>query len=431
MAGAHRAATFRQHIRSWRFVATLLFLELVKYGFGFLEPVERATLGGFDSIARLANRLAPRDSVPINTVIVGITAEDVQQHFRSTRPVPPDALVNVVRRIMRLGPRVLVVDVFTEDSTYARDSLLLAPLYEHASRLVWARAVDTLSNEVLPVLGGASPAPGTWGMAALLLDADLQARRFRPRYVVTGPDAATWPHGLIPTLPLVAAARCRDLGDGTADPCAKASDAEAPDTSSVALRIYTRDPPMYHLGDVLAAAESVSPQDTTPLTDRIVVLGFVDGSDQAVTPWGIRAGPFVVADAIETLIDPRGLVRELPHWVSLAVDALLALLVAWLFFRFSPPVAARLLLLLAVGTFALAVYVFSRLGFWSDPVFIVVGIWLEQWYEDVTARPTETATEPSRGDRGTLLAVAAAPKATESVESAPQSEEDAGASRTN
>lgn len=409
MSGAHRASTFARHLLSWKFMVTLAVLELAKLGVGMLAPVERGRLGGFDSIAWWADWLSRRDwptralalapPESVSTVVVGITAEDVVLHLGGTRPVSPAHLVRAVERILAFGPTVLVVDVFTDDTAYARPGLV-DTLFGRGAALVWARALDPGTNEVLEPLGGTRPLPGVDGLAALLLDPDLQARRFRLRYAAAGIDAAVFPHGRIPSLPLVAAVRCRELREPG---CAHAPELESADTSSVALQIYPREPAMYVLSDVV---DSTMTPDPTLFAGKIVVLGFVDGSDQAITPWGVRHGPFVVADAIQTLIDPRGAVRALPIWAGLSVDAALAILVAWLFYQFSAARASQMLLVLTIVAFMAAVVVFARLRFWTDPIIIIVGIWLEQMYESMTAR------QPGSGaDRGAPAAAPLAPAA--------------------
>ena len=189
--------SFFTHVTSWRFVLTLACLFVVD---GWLETTtiaERATLGGFDTAREFSE---PQDGT--RTAVVGISGLETAKYFAGKRPIPAESLAKVVTRLMRLRPRVLVVDVFTDGADYRRVQLTDSLVLSEQKRIVWAQSADTATGEMMPVLGGAPNPPGRTGLAAILADKDRLVRRFRPRYASSGVGPAS---ELIESLPLAAA----------------------------------------------------------------------------------------------------------------------------------------------------------------------------------------------------------------------------------
>lgn len=356
---------FLWRLASPQFWAWFAFLKIVMWLFEHHPVLQRADLGGFDvAMAATERRSALR------TAVVAVTASDVEQFFANTRPVPPESLLRVVREIVRLEPAVLVVDVFTDDPRYAQAT------ESGLQGVVWAQSADTLRWQLVPPLGGRAPPPRA-GFAAMLAEDDGLVRRVRLRFQG---DSLARP---AETLPLAAVSACPTR---VASWCRLSRNIPA-DTNSVALRNYDRDPPLYALEDVMAAASAPSPD--SPLKDLVVVLGFADGSDLVATPYGVRPGPQVVADAIEGLMDPRGGIRRMPALTSHGLDLAGALLInAVQFSLHSRPQLAALWTLIVI----IVTYFASRLllvwpGYWTSVVPVMVGMWVEQLFEEIKGKP--------------------------------------------
>lgn len=361
---------FLWYLGSWSFWIWFLGVKLLLHWLEAHPVMRRAELGGFD-VAMAATE--QRDAQ--HTAVVAITSEDVATVFAGRRPIPAESLLKVVRLLQALDPAVLVVDVFTDGAAWSR-----APLGTIPRNIVWAQGVDTSTGAVMPVLGGQHPEAAS-GLAAMLAEDDGLVRRVRLRFVLD--DAAVG--STVTTLSAAAVEACPAAHDW----CRLAHHVPA-DTASIALRNYRREPALYTLSDALAAARRGS--GTATFAERIVVLGFADGSDQLATSTGIHPGPQVVADAIESLIDGRGGIRRLPAALSWAIDIFAAILVAAVQFSLhTRPQAAALWTLLTT----IAVYFASRLllvwpGYWVAVVPVMVGMWVEQLLEEVRGKPHPT-----------------------------------------
>ncbi len=376
--------TFFAHVTSWRFVLTLACLFGVDRWLETTTIAERAALGGFDTARE---HIKPQEGT--RTAVVGISGLETAKYFAGKRPIPAESLAKVVTRLMRLRPRVLVVDVFTDGADYRRVQLTDSLLLSEQQRIVWAQSADTANGELMPVLGGSPNPPGRTGLAAILADNDRLVRRFRPRYASSGVGPAS---ELIESLPLAAAnafvANGRDSAQLTKH--------LPPDTGSIALRSYGRDPPYFLLDDVLGAVPALSQRPDTAFSNRVLVLGFIDGTDRVVTASGMRSGPEVVADAVETLLDDRGAIRGFPSWAEWSAKIALALLVAFIHFRLPRPAAAASMVVLTAFVIWAGFLTFEHFGFWTNFVLIVVGTWIEQLYESAThAPPSPVVLEPA------------------------------------
>ena len=366
------ASKFRWYVASWKFWLWFVFIKLVMHWVEELSFVQRGTLGGFDAAMAVTSR-----PVAEHTAIVAITAEDVAQTFAGRRPVPPDSLLRVVRELGEMRPAVLVIDVFTDGPAY-----LNRPLAALAAPAVWAQSADTTAGTLVPVLGGRNDPGIRSGFAAMLAEEDGLVRRVRLRFSVEHPALGE----MVTTLPYAAVQACPVE---ESDWCRLAHRLPS-DTSSVALRSYEREPAFFTLSDVRAAASDTA--GPSPLRDKVVVLGFADGSDQLATASGIRPGPQVVADAIETLIDPRGGIRRMPDWLAWTLDILAAIFVAAVQFALHsrPSLAAFFTLAATVAVYFVSWLLLIWLGYWVGVVPVMVGMWMEQLFEQVrgTSHPT-------------------------------------------
>jgi len=370
--------------KDWiRFIVAFLVIKLIVQFFEEFPVVQRAMLPGVD-IAMMPGMW--NDSAR-HTVVVGITADDVADYFRGQRPIQPASLLAAVDTLMRLEPVALVVDVFTESSGYAAAEL--DALYERirikSARVpvVWAQSADTSVGGLLPVLGDRHQSPGVTGIAAMLAEEDGLVRRVRLRFRRTRAKPSDSSET---TLPYAAVLACTNpLGTSTPNgerACSLAGHFPS-DTASVALRPYAREPTVYPLRDVLFAARSGAPNDA--FKGRLMVLGFVDGSDQVATPYGIRPGPRVVADAIETLVDDRGLIRRPPWQLSWSLDFAGAFGVFMLqrLFPSNAYVAAFLTLLLTVLTYGGTRWLTLKFGYWTSALPVMIGVWFEELGEQI------------------------------------------------
>jgi CHASE2 domain-containing sensor protein len=372
------------HITSWRYLVTLVVLLAADLLLERTTVAQRATLGGFDTVSEHPE-LRPAQ----HTAVIGISAHEVEKYFGGHRPVPASVVLDVVTGLLKLKPSVLVVDVFTDAAAYrdlkSRDSLL----YLEQQHLVWAEVLDTVSSEVLPILGGISDPPGNAGLASVLADDDRLIRRFRLRFLATpsgpGPDT-------LESLPFAAA----NAYVGAMKGAVKFAENLPRDTASIALRPYDREPAFFLLDDVLSEAASVASSPNNPFSDKVVVLGFVDGSDQVLTPRGVRTGPQVIADAIETVVDGRGAIRAFPRWREWVTKLALALLIALIHYKLPPRLAALSMIVMCVAVILGAFWIFEHTGYWTNFILIVVGLWIEQLYENVVPSHAESGARSSR-----------------------------------
>lgn len=371
----HALSRFRHgyvgHVTSWRYLVTLAVLLSADLWLERTTVAERATLGGFDTASE---RIKLQEAT--HTAVIGISTHEVEKYFGGRRPVPPTSLLDVVTRLLKLKPRVLIVDVFTDDPAYrelrSRDSLL----YVWQEHLVWAEVLDTATSEVVPILGGTGDPPGNPGLASVLTDDDRLVRRFRLRFSATptgpGPDT-------VESLPFAAAKALVKASNGAV----KLADRLPRDTASIALRAYEREPAFYLLDDVLSASPSIESNANQPLSNKAVVLGFVDGTDQVLTPRGVSTGPQIVADAIETSLDARGAIRGFPRWLEWVAKLALALIIALIHYKLPPRIAALIMIGVCVAVIYAAFWIFEHSGYWTNFILIVVGLWIEQLYENV------------------------------------------------
>jgi len=380
-----RGRSFFAHVTSWQFVLTLACLFGVDYLLEGTTIAERATLGGFDTVSEF---FTPLDAK--RTAVVAISGLETAKYFAGKRPIPAESLAKVVTRLMRLHPRVLVVDVFTDGADYRRVQLTDSLLLSEQHRIIWAQSADTVSGEMLPVLGGTSNPPGRTGLAAILADKDRLVRRFRPRYAASGVGPAS---DTIESLPLAAANAFVANGHDSV----RVVDLPR-DTGSIGLRSYGRDPPYFLLDDVMGAVPTLAGRADS-LSNRVLVLGFIDGTDEVLTTRGMRSGPEVVADAVETLLDDRGSIRGFPSSAEWSVKLALALLVAFVHYRLPRPAAAASMVVLTVLVIIAGFITFHLFGFWTNFVLIVVGTWIEQLYESAAlAPPSPGSPEPAAVD---------------------------------
>ena len=320
--------SFLAHVTTWQFVLTLACLFGVDYWLENTTIAERATLGGFDTVnghVGTAERAPPSWRSAVSKR---------RNTSAGKRPIPAESLAKVVTRLMRLRPRALVVDVFTDGVDYRRVQLTDSLVLSEQNRIIWAQSADTVSGEMLPVLGGALNPPGRTGLAAILADKDRLVRRFRPRYASSGAGPAS---DAIESLPLAAANAFVANGKDSARVIDLPSD-----TGSIGLRSYSRDPPYYLLDDVMGAVPTLPGRADSVLSNRVLVLGFIDGTDEVLTTRGMRSGPEVVADAVETLLDKRGAILNFPPLAELSSKIALALLVGVHSFSLSSPSGGRI-----------------------------------------------------------------------------------------
>ncbi len=364
---------FLAHVISRRFVLTLVGLFAFDWALENTTIAKRATLGGFDTASGFL-KVYPAE----RTAVIGIGALDVAKYFSGQRPVPPIALANVVTQLLRLNPSVLVVDVFTDGPGYADSLFNSTDFRAQQEAVVWAQALHPTTSEALPILSGTPNPPGRSGLAVMLADEDHLVRQFRPRFTAirVGPGV----NGM-ESLPLAAANAFRERLHRPVS----VSDSIMADTESIGLRAYERNPPLYLLDDVLTAAASGAPIDST-LANKVLILGFIDGSDQLLTSRGVRAGPEVVADAVETLLDSRVVIRKLELWKEVLSKVLLALLVGFIHFRLPRQLAAVSMICLTIFVILGGLWVLDQYGYWINYVLIVVGFWIEQLYGDATHR---------------------------------------------
>jgi hypothetical protein len=80
-----------------------------------------------------------------------------------------------------------------------------------------------------------------------------------------------------------------------------------------------------------------------------------------------------------------------PRWLEWVGKLMLALLIAYVHYRLPPRAAAISMIVIGVGVVYGAFWIFEHSGYWTNFILIVVGVWIEQLYENVTHSPASHA----------------------------------------
>jgi len=341
---------------------------------GWLDGFETAGLDAF-LIAR------PRLEAS-HVVVVEINDEDYERLFLGTSPLNPTVLRRVLEAIARGRPAVVGIDLDTDPREVAgaapgTDEPLVWPA------AVWAvipRSRDCPSEEALGV---------PTGVPALPLDRDGVIRRYFRRVPLHGCPGA-------PIDSLQWAVLKVYCATAVEDPACRRLVAAPPDEEL--LLNFTGDGfdfPRMSVATLLEASKGAAwGTERGPLVGRIVLLGGVyrAARDEHLTPLGETTGAFVIAQAIESELQGRG-IRPLNEFL-MAVMELVGGVVIVLLHKLPVRWAFRASL---VGTPLLAAtssfVAFHSLSRWASFAPVLLGVLLHELYEG--AKLAETLSRDS------------------------------------
>lgn len=283
--------------------------------------------------------------------IVQITDEDYVGPFERKSPLPPDKVKELLRRVARLKPKVMGVDILTDSPAYSHD-LDRELRQAGAGEVVWIAPPTGINAEPVSfpawIVGGhphvrlrignvlnapsgeSSHAPPYWGVPYFPVSEDLRIKLF-PRHVelASNSDPLTAPaHGSIPS-PLTFAQEVyrRYLGEARYQPHGHHAEHEV-------FMNFTGERFRFaklSAGDLLS--EQITPEPIRrQLEGRIVLVGgvFEEARDSYETPLGRLSGLEINAFAVETNLGDGG-VGEIARPLAILFDLVFGYLVVFVF----------------------------------------------------------------------------------------------------
>ena len=310
-----------QHHLPWRHeilvVLTISAVVWVSGHVGLLTGLETVSLDAFLNFAQKAD--AKR------VVVVEIDAEDYRDLFHATSPLSPRVLRDVLAAIARGGPRLVGVDLIVEPA-----EILAARSREEDEAAVWPPIVWVED----PFGAGSShdgPKPGVvTGSALFVPDRDHVVRRYA-RSVDSSGGGHGGHAGRRDTMPW-AMIKVNCMLDPPDPLC---GDLDLHDDSLSFVMNFAADQFEFRrmtVRDLLAASKGASWGEADgPLRNRIVLLGGVYPSarDHHPTPTGWTAGVYILAQAIESELQHRG-IRPLNEALMIALEVIGGLVIVLL-----------------------------------------------------------------------------------------------------
>lgn len=272
----------RDHVKSLFAAAITLFVAFLA-GIQAFSQAEKWVL---DVYMRIFDDLPERAR---QVVVVDISADDYAKYFHAQSPLDPDVLGELIERIAKGSPRLVVVDIDTSAPRFMPMAAL-----EWSAPVVWARDVRLMDKgSVVPmrVLGGYEPrAIERSGLAVFYDDSEGGITRRYRRLIPTSQDPE------LPSLPWKAVMTC----------CEKQLPASVrPSTDSLTIR-FTRDENRRQLPASAVFANDFNWKGR--IQDKIVLVGGSYDRDEHNTPLGSRmTGVNVLANVIETELSGGGL----------------------------------------------------------------------------------------------------------------------------
>lgn len=321
----------------------------------------------FDSAALDSLILLRRPQPSVNVVIVGIDDDDYEKIFKSTSPLNPDRLWELLDAIAVASPAVIGVDIDTSHEEVYRDF----DVRDHWGQVVWARGAKVTyhgrgtSIEPLPILGGKIR---TAGVALLPRDSDGLVRYYQPvLQTVEGSQ------------PSFAREIARSYGRSVDAPV-------SPDGKLLLNFLGDRYQfPIYSAGAILKAAEGPAweTDGARLLKGKIVLVGgrYSAARDLHMTPLGAMYGVELTAQAVESIVE-RGGIRVAHGVLMTLMEILIGVLLVWIHHRFDLGAALLISLLVIPFFLFLGSYVaFSTLAFWGNFVPIFLAVLIHQLYD--------------------------------------------------
>jgi CHASE2 domain-containing sensor protein len=363
-----------------KFWVVLVTLVILTHFAAKSDFIKRTGLVGLDAMQGLV-RLKPANS----TRIVKITRDTLDSSFKQMAPYHnPEKVMEAIDCIALHQPAVIAVDLLTDTPQYQN----VKPKTDIP--IVWAYAVNPKTGQPIQALG--KSINSRYGAAMMVGDRDIMLRRYSRQVIesTTGTRFDSFPWAIVKTYCNMAKA-CPDHTN-----CENLQSSEMNESRILSNHsgLGDDDLTVFPLEDLLAgcqdwnarrqvknasSADSFSPN--IELKNKIVILGPYYGDDLICTPRGRWRGARVIADVIESELDKRKGIREMPYIMEWGFDILLAILIALLHHYLRPRPAC--LAILALMTFAVfgARIAFTWGGYWANFVVLILGIWIEQLYE--------------------------------------------------
>ncbi len=352
-------------------VSTLVF---VAGHYGLLERFETPAIDAY-----LAS-LKPRVSEDV--VVVGVTEGDYSDLFGRRSPLDETLLVALLEGVAVARPAAVGVDLDTADWTAAQ----LSP---ELRAFVWARDADvdeTGAVTKLHRLLGRESVDVLWGLPHLPRDPDGLIRRHQSTF--------TDPHHLYggATLPSLGAAIVERYCGVTRGACAgrlgPVETSHGTNHPSTVLMAFSGGRSRFRVISaqaVLAAKDQPWWRDSSPLRDRIVIVGglYRAARDEYVTPLGPFHGVELQALSVEAELG-RGAVAQVNHAMLLAIEVLAGLVLVLVNWRFPPGTVVSLFAngLSVVGVAFVGSYLaFSMFSYWASFVPLALAVRIHQTFD--------------------------------------------------
>lgn len=363
---AHWLGVLKEVVKEFPVVVAITVATAIAAHAGWFDTFETAWLDAFREL--LPGRAAE------DVFVVEVTDDDYEHFFHSTSPLQLPALRAALAAIARGRPQLVVVDLET-----APDEIVKLPPEpgDPASwpPTVWAE-VDANPSGQLP--GAAHAAGVSTGVARFVADRDGIIRRHRRQFEPA--DGGTVPSDSLPWKTV----RIHCALGGTQSVCGHIQ--HAADEEEDLLLNFAGDRFDYQRSDLASVLRASTGQawgtDHGPLFGKIVLVGatFRAARDLHATPLGLTHGVYIMAQAIESELQGRG-IRPFNEWTMIGMDLLAGLIIVLLHRIFVLPVAFRLSLLglpvLVLVSSFVAFYSFSR---WASFVPVCVGVMLHELY---------------------------------------------------
>ncbi len=359
-----------------------------------LEGVESL---GFDRMVRSYPAKVSQD-----IYLVVITDDDYRIPFGNTSPLDPKELALLLQRIHDLRPKVLGVDLDTEDPKVQDDAEMKK--LRQSRDIIWAVVPEVDASESERGVNQSfvlAPTANFFRLGCKALpnfprDVDGVVRRFRDGYRATL-------DGKPQELASMGCALAK--GDGSASECT-----ENPKVRRFSLVGSNETFKTVDAGEFLAddfdsrqKAREASGDRTNPFDGKIVIVGgnYRAARDSYVTPAGELPGLELIANAAQSYLPGGKSILEAPWWASGLFDLLIGTGVILLYWAFRLKTAFWLNLLAApVAAMAISFFAFLLVHYWLAFAPVLFGMMLHHLYDhieqlDELEKPGEEEKSPN------------------------------------
>jgi CHASE2 domain-containing sensor protein len=326
--------------------------------------------------------------------------------FKAQSPLDAQMVVDLIRAVASLNPKLIGVDLDTKDSSWSlaidkncsakNSTLRFAP--PSKPTLVLARM--PVESKIQPKSSGAEKpiqlyqlvggsegcSQALYGVPRFLLDADGVVRRYVGKFDIDGENPKeSFARVIVENFTKAyqssrgmrilnfAAAHNPDRGISAAQLCAVAGQGHSSSCAQEAKEVTGQD---------LVKAEGW--RDAVLNKGKIVLIGgaFEDARDAYLTPIGTLHGVDLNALAIDSDLHP-GAIDDAPWPYGLAGDLVMGTLIAWIFWHFEGrPTLALLLSTFGVGFGSLLIsWLLLQVVVWLSFIPVLVGVNIHQYFE--------------------------------------------------